>query len=500
MLKKLKRCLTAFIAAAVMASAATGCTIGKNTANAMTIDGYELKAGIYILYQNSSLEEAKSKAAEENEELDTTDEEALRACKIEGKDFLDWVNEKTMEKCLEHVTVIKKFDELKLTLEDKDLTSIDNYADSVYAEENDSNVYYLNGIGKDSFKEVLKNSYRSNAIFDALYGEGGSEGVKEDELKEYYLENNARVKYVALDLHDTDGNELDDAGKKEMKQMADDYLAKVRGKRGEELLTAFDEIKADYDDYVSKKTAEANGESTEEETTEAETTEAATTETTVTTATEEETTSTDSSEDSSEAESKADTEESSDAAESEESAATDESSSASDSSAAETTAPADDSSAAGTTTTTVTTAPEAETTETEETTTTDPYANESIIPVVTTEEGTKEEDVNYTPSKAFYDWVYKASTQTEAPAIIEDEDNAKIYVAVKLELKDRMTSDDLWSEDNIESVRFSKYNDALQDKIDEWSKALEDKVEPNETAKNRYKAFNYKQPETTAAK
>ena len=156
----------------------------------------------------------------------------------------------------------------------------------------------------------------------------------------------------------------------------------------------FDKMQEEYDQYVSDKAAEAKG---EEATTEAATTtEAETTETTTTVAADDKNT---------------------------------------DSDAEETTAAEDSEENASETTTVTTNAPEEETT-TETTTTTSPYANEKIIAVVTTDKDTKEEDVTYTPSKTFYDWVYNTA-KTGVPEIVKDDDT--IYVAVRLDITERMT-------------------------------------------------------------
>lgn len=412
MLKKLKRCLAAFLTAAVTVSC-VGCGTGESTAYAMTIDGVQVKAGIYILYQNLALEEAKSLAQSENADIDTTDEDALEGTMIEGKKFLDWVHEKTLESCKEHVAVIKKFDEMKLELEDDMVENADDYAASVY-EDTSNNKYYLNGIGEESFKEFLLNSYKSSELFDAIYGEGGTENIQETEIKDYYIENNSRVKYVDIDLHDTEGNELDDAGKKEMKDMANKFLSTVKNTSSEEdMLIKFNDIQDEYDEYVSKKTAEASGGDTETPT------EAVTT----------------------------------------------------------------------------TTAAETETDTTTTTTTTNPYANESIIPVVTTNEDTNEDEVSYYPSKELYEWVYNPATKTGVPEIIENENT--IYIAVKLDITKRLTDDDLWNETTISNQRFSKYSKDMQNKIDEWAKLLN--VDVNEAAVKRYDPFDFKEPETTKA-
>ena len=491
MFKKFKICLSAFIAAALTVSG-TGCTIGKSTATAMTIDGYDVKAGVYIIYQNSALEDAKTKAQEANSELDTNDEEALKATKIDGMDFLEWVDKETEKKCLEHVTVNKKFDEMKLSIKDSDKEYVNGYAD--YFEEDNSNIYYYNGVGKESFKEYLTEYYKKNAIFDSIYGKDGSESIKDEDVKKYYKDNTARVKYVKLDLTDSDGNELDDSGKKEVKELADKYLKEVSDKKGDQLLEAFDDIKTEYDEYVAAKNSETTqGDDTSSETTE---TTVATTE-----AAAEDSQDSDESSKADKASTSSENEESSessDVSEDTDSSAESEDEDSSDEETAETTAA--DSEDSETAETTVSTVPESETSATTETTTTpDPHANESLVSKVTTDKDTKEEDLNYTPCKKVHDWAFDSSTKNEAPEIIEDD--TAYYVITKLDIEERMTEEDLWTEDRDSSIRHNMYDDEMDEKVAKWGEEYKKKgYKVNESAVNRYKPFDYKEPETTAAK
>lgn len=412
MFKKFKKCLTAFMAAAIAASA-VGCNVGEETKYAMYEGDFNLKSGIYIYYQNDALSSAKSLASQQNESLNTDDTEALKKTIIENKNFLTWVNDKTLASCGEHIAVIRKFNELELSLSDEDTKAVKSYVDSIFEEED--NEYTQNGISKDSLKEILTNTYKATAIFEAYYGQDGIENVQESDLKEDYIKSHARVKYVKLDLLDSEGNALDDASKKEIKDMADDYLKQVKDTSGEKaMLQKFNDIKEDYDTYTEQKSAEAEAE-------------------TATTAVQEQTTTT--------------------------------------------------------TTTTVT--------ETEEgtTTTTDPYANENIIEKVTTDENTKEEDITYSPTKEVYDWAFNSSTKNDTPEIIETED--AIYVAVKLDIKERLTDDDLWSESIIDRFRWAEYSDDFQDKLDEWVKELN--LLLNKKAADRYDPFAYKTAQTNSA-
>ncbi len=437
MLRKWKRIIAAVLSSAMIFTCA-GCTSGKNTAYALTVDGYQVKAGIYIYYSYTALTEAKNLAAGQDENLDVTDEDALKKVKLEGKDFLDYVKDKTTESCINHVAVIKHFDELGLSLTDEEKEEINDYVESNW--EANEDMFEGNGIGKDSLKEIMTSSYKSDAIFKAYYGEDGSENVTDDQLKEYYTENNARVRYIDMDLHDADGNDLDDAGKKEIQDMADDFLKRAKAASDEkEMLEKFNEFQEEYDEFVTNQAAEASG---EEETIEAET-EAETEEETTEAVAEEEA-------EDNESDSEETADEESETEESDEEA--------------------------------VTTAPEsAESEETTTTTTTSPYESEKIISVVTTEEGTKEEDVNYTPSKKCYDWIFN-DAETGVPAIVEDEDT--MYVIVRFDITERMTEDDLWTESNVENVRYDMFSDDLQDMLESWGNEYE--VVKNEKAYKRY--------------
>ncbi len=406
MLKKFKRIIAAALSSAMVLTS-VGCTTGKNTAYALTVDGYKVKAGVYIYYSYTALMEAKTMATKQNEDIDISSNEEFKKIKIEGKNFLEYVQDKTTDSCINHVAVIKHFDELGLTLTDEAKEEIDAYVESAW--DTSEEMFTRNGISKESIEEVMTSSYKSDEIFEAYYGEGGSENVTDEQLKEHYTENNARVRYIDMDLHDAEGNDLDAEGKKEIKAMADDFLKRAKAaKDTETMLAEFDKFQEEYDDYVADAAAEAAGEDASTE-----------------------------SEEEHDHDHDAET----------------------------------------------TTAPDGESEETT-TTTTISYANEQIVPVVTTDENTKEEDVNYTPSKECYDWIYN-DAKAGVPEIVEDENT--LYVIVRLDITERMTDTDLWDENGVEVVRYEMFSDDLQDLIDTWSDEYE--VVKNEKAYKRYDPF-----------
>ncbi|MGN0620485.1 MAG: hypothetical protein ACI4I9_01350 [Porcipelethomonas sp.] len=460
MFRKIRRILAGIIASAMILTSA-GCGVGKDTAYALTVDGYQVRAGIYIYYSYTALNEAKSMAKEIDENIDDTDRKALEKVKLEGKDFMTWVQDKATDTCANHVAVIKQFDELGLSLSDDKKKEITDTVDAAW--EQNEKMFEGNGIGRESLEEIITMSYKTEAVFNAYFGEGGSEGVTDDQLKEFYTDNHMRAKYIAMDLHDAEGNELDDAGKKELKDMADDFLkrAKEAGQESQQaMLDEFVVMQEEYDAYVAAQ-AEA---AVDDEDAGSETTEAVT-----------------------EPETEAETEEETEAeTEADEEAADAESDETSDISAEEPTdAPDSEDEAA------VTTAPDEE--EEIETTTTSPYTNETIINVVTTaaddetSDDEEEKEINYTPSEKAYNWLLDA--KYGVPGIVENDDT--LYVIVRLDIDERINEDDLWSENNVESVRNTMFSDEFQDLLDGWADACS--IVRNDKAYKRYDPFDIKE-------
>ena len=288
------------------------------------------------------------------------------------------------------------------------------------------------------------------------YGADGEKGVTEDELKEYYEDNDARVRYITFNLKDGNGDLLKDDGKKEMKSMVEDYLSVLKTLKDEDAINdKMDTIQEEYNAYVTSISEEAAAatatSATDENGNEIPATTTATTATTTSAETTTVTTVAADAESDSEAETTADTEET------------------------VTRAASDADSSDETTTTTVSGATEEESSDTTETTTTTaPYANESIITKVsTTDEKEKDKDnedsINYTPSKKAYEAIFN-DAKTDVPFIVEDDE--AYYLIVRFDITKRMTDDDLWTEDQMKAVASRKYWDNFTDDKKEMANAL----------------------------
>ena len=204
------------IAATAVAAATAAVCVGCNRAMAypLTIDGVPVKAGIYIYYSYAAYSEAISTIQEQNEDLDTTDNDLVKEQIIDGVDTLTWIQNKTMEYCKEYVAVQKDFEEKGLSLTKEETDDVEQYVSSAW--ETNGEIFERNGISEASVKDVLTSTYKSSELFLYYYGVDGEKGVTEDELKDYYIDNDARVRYIQFDLKDGNGDLLKEDGKKEI--------------------------------------------------------------------------------------------------------------------------------------------------------------------------------------------------------------------------------------------------------------------------------------------
>lgn len=441
-MKNIKKCVAGMLSG-IMVLSAFGC--GESTANAMTIDGYEVKAGIFQYYCINAYYDAVQVLNEDGfdfSSIETTKQmkKELKDLQIDGVSTKEWIQNKATEYCIQFVTIERKFDELELTLSATQQGNMESYAASSW--ESLGEYYLSEGIGEESMKDITMSDYKRDAIYQAYYGEDGSEGIEEDELKEYYIDNNARVKYVKMDLKDGEGNLLKADGKEVIRDMAEDYKDRLDACEDEDaMLDEFDKVIDEYHAYVTSIS------------------EAAVTTTTTTAATTEAPIATETDADGSVITVSATTP------------------------------------AATTTVTTATLAP-GETAAT--TTTTAKFANESVIAKMTTTTPPEEKPESnasgttttttaptYTPSEKTYNYIYN-DAKVGTPEIIEEDE--AIYLIVRLDIEDRMTSDDLWNTNAIEDARYALYGDTFTKMVEEWTKAYTE--ERNERAYKRYNPLN----------
>ena len=411
-MKKINRFAAAALSFA-LATTMAGCnapgaiTFGNGTKNALTVDGYDVPAGVFINNEISAYRSAMYTVALTNGSLPTFDD--MKDAKIDDMDAEDWIQDQATDTCKLFVAIEKEFDKIngELTQEEKD--EIKAYLKTV----SDNELFSNNGISEESMRLTVENSYKQDYLFNHYFGIGGEMGCTEEELKDYFEENTARVKYVSVKMTDADGEALSEDAKRDLNKKIDAWIKEINSESSNaDKMAKVDEIQTEYDEYVA-----------------AQTTLAADAELTTTTTT--------------------------------------------------------------TTTAATTTTGENGETETTTTTTADPYANEVTVTKYTTTEsdGTETEETTETEAdkaqREFNEKVFGDLPLYEA--VKYDYDDDTVYILIKGDIAERMTEDDLWTEDKIDEVLKQRYNQDFSDWLEGIANSYS--VEKNNSAYKRYAPF-----------
>ena len=263
----------AFAIAAVSTgcSAPSGPTIGNGTKNALTIDGYEVPAGIFITYELTAYNTAASQYISSTSTVPTADD--IKKFHIEGTDASTWIQDQATEQCRQFVAIEKEFDKINGSLTDEEEEMVNSSIKSL--SEADRDFYEKNGVGEDSLKKIAAFEFKVTHLFEHYYGIDKPNGCTEDELKQYYLDNNARVKYIEIKTADSNGNKYDEDTIHDIEKLADSYVKQINAEKNNDAkLAKIDELQEDYTEYAATITTTVSGETT-----------AATTTTTTTTTT-----------------------------------------------------------------------------------------------------------------------------------------------------------------------------------------------------------------------
>ncbi|WP_303790659.1 hypothetical protein [Ruminococcus flavefaciens] len=400
----------ALAAASASCSSPEALTIGKGTQTALTVDGYEVPAGVFIYNELYAYNTAAYELYGQNGKMPTVDE--VKDHQFESMDATDWIQDKATEQCLDFVANEKEFEKIGGELTQEELDEIKEFVSS-----NSSQAMFAdNGVGAESLTKIMSNNYKREAIFKHYYGIDAEKGCSEDELKEYYQDKTTRIKYFSVSMTDENGEAFGADEKRRLNDMVDDYVKEINAESSNAAkLKKIDECEKEYNEYVEKRNAEAAEKAAKE---------AGVTTTTTTTAT----------------------------------------------------------TTAGSTTTTTTDPYANEVTVTKRTTTTvDPNATADV----TTTTASEEAKASQKAYEDYNDYVFDKLGYYTAEKYQYDENT--VYVIIKADIKDRMTSADLWNEDTIESLLNERYYSDFEDMMKSIVKSYV--PEKNSSAYRKYTPF-----------
>jgi hypothetical protein len=424
------------IAAGLLAlSLAIGMVGCADTKWMMEIDGEKVSSGMYIYFAMEAFYNATNAIKAEDAEFDPTKKKDVQDAVFNNQKLEDYVKEQGVKQLRNYAATVKKFKDLNLSLDSDTQAELKEQIDSYWDSYQENMIE--NGIGKETIKKVLTCSYYNQEIFEAYYYEDGIENVTETDLQTYYVDNYARIKMITINFQDAGGNTLIGTAKEPITELANKYLARI--KSGE---LDFDEAMSEYSS-VSSSAASSYASSVSQSSLDAAATETDASGNTVGYPT-------------------------------------------------------------STTTTPTTTDPSATdpTTTTPTTTTTDKFANETVIEKVTTD--TSSPDITnpisgvttttsaptYDPNKAVNEAVF-AQSSYDAPFVVEGD--SAMYVLVRLDIRDRMSAEDLWTEDQTERVRSQMFSKPFSKMIEDLAKTLP--ASDNDASFKRYKPWKFTLPD-----
>ena len=267
------RKFTAAAAAFALAATITSCsapeaiTFGKSSQTALTVDGYEIPAGIFVYNEIYAYNSAAYTLYAQNGTYPS--QKDVESATIENTDAAEWIQNQATDFCKDFVVTEREFAQIGDTLTEEEVQLVKDTLDSNENKE----VFTENGVGKDSLKAIIENSYKQKHVFDHYFGLDSEFGCTEDELKEYFKDRTVRVNYLSISLKDSDGEDLDADTKHELDNKIKNYLREINEEPDDlAKMQKLNECRDDYQEFVAELKAKAEEESGETTTTTATTT------------------------------------------------------------------------------------------------------------------------------------------------------------------------------------------------------------------------------------
>lgn len=220
--------LAALGAAALMVSGLAACSTGEDTKWVAKYGETTVPAGVYIDKLISSYTTIVS-------QLDAEVKDPLKE-QIDGVNVSQKITEDAQQQLHEYIALERKFAEMGLTLSDADTAAIEQNVDQFWAYVGE--IYQANGVSRESYVLSYLNGAKRSQIFQAIYGEGGTDAVPEQELKDKFYNDYAKILVIpatynsgALAANSESGEDAQakaDESKKKASDLIDKYLEQAK--------------------------------------------------------------------------------------------------------------------------------------------------------------------------------------------------------------------------------------------------------------------------------
>lgn len=194
-----KRAASGLLAGILILS--TGCS-GKNLTWVYEKDGVQAPAGLYQIYLISSANAARAKLVEANQDnagyTAPAYKDLLDGEEVEGVAAAHWITQEAQRQMREYFAVEEQFHSLGLTLTEANQKTAVSSAATTWQQEYDPKLSYgafyeQNGVAQTSLVLYVETMLKREALFQAIYGPGGTSEVSQQELMDAFLADYAKV-------------------------------------------------------------------------------------------------------------------------------------------------------------------------------------------------------------------------------------------------------------------------------------------------------------------
>lgn len=212
---------TALGLALAMASGFTACSTGEDTKWVAKFGSTTIPAGAYIGEMISAYPGVV-------DPLGVDIKNPLKE-QVDGVPVPQKITEEAKKGLSKYIAIEMKFDEMGLALSDSDKSIISQMATEYWAYV--SEAYQANGISEETYVASLTNDMKKSVIFKAIYDKDGTEPVPDDELREKFEKDYAKIAVIPLTFSVNEDTEKRDSDNKATRDMIAKYekLAKDGG-------------------------------------------------------------------------------------------------------------------------------------------------------------------------------------------------------------------------------------------------------------------------------
>lgn len=251
-MKIFKRIISAILVGCMLFSL---CACHGKDEVALTIEGTNITSALYLNALVDCDSEAKQRideevAASKTEETEDTEETDYYSKTLDGLSFVDYVKEKTIERCKEFVFFQKLVDEGTIKLTDEEVNEAENSAATYWSSYGYAYLYNVNGVSFETYKKAFTYTYYSNKYFNHLYAEGGEKEVPKKDIKDYMLDNYTLAHALSANYEEN----ATDEQKAALKTKLEGYAKRIKdGEEFEKIYIEHNEIKAEEHKHEETK-------------------------------------------------------------------------------------------------------------------------------------------------------------------------------------------------------------------------------------------------------